>query len=518
MQSSPSADHIYRPYPQLVRKVEPYCFSSFQVLENSMCFENQNKLTQLSFESRNDEQFFTLESASCTDLDLCDEPQAQCSRSNLSDPHHSFSDAYGSPSIASSVMKDAEVGLVLGDFEKNSNPKLKINDFSICSMISNQNIDTIPKSDLKQVLLACAEAVSDEDFQTAWSLINALEHMVSITGEPIERLGAYMLEGLRARLLSSGSMIYRKLKCKEATGSELMSYMQVLAQICPYYKFACCSANLAILETMEKENNIHIIDFQIAQGSQWASLIERLAKRPGGPPSVRITGVDDSNSTHARGGGLDLVARRLSDFAKSCGVPFEFNGAAIDGCDVKLENLRVRHGEALAVNFPYVLHHMPDESVSTENHRDRLLRLVKSLSPKIVTLVEQESNTNTAPFLPRFRETLDYYMAMFESIDAAWPRDDGLRIGAEEHCVARDIVNIIACEGAERVERHEPYGKWRSRLVMAGLSPCPLSFSVCNGVGEVLKEYSDNFGLDYNNGVLHLCWKNRHMSTSSAWR
>lgn len=197
---------------------------------------------------------------------------------------------------------------------------------------------------------------------------------------------------------------------------------------------------------------------------------------------------------------------------------FEFHGAATSGCDVQLENLQVRHGEALAVNFPYILHHIPDESVSTTNHRDRILRLVKSLSPKVVTLVEQESNTNTATFSQRFHETLDYYTAMFESIDAACPRDDKQRINAEEHCVARDVVNIIACEGNERVERHELFGKWRLRLTMAGFFPVPLSSSVSNTVRDMLKEHSPNYRLAEGNGALCLGWKNRGLVTSSAWR
>lgn len=269
---------------------------------------------------------------------------------------------------------------------------------------------------------------------------------------------------------------------------------------------------------MMNENRIHIIDFQIAQGSQWMFLLHYLAHRPGGPPFVRITGVDDDESAYARGGGLQLVGKRLAEVAKSCGVPFEFHGAALSGCEVQLENLRVKHGEALAVNFPYMLHHMPDESVSTINHRDRLLRLVKSLSPKIVTLVEQESNTNTAPFLPRFRETLDYYTAMFESIDAARPRDDKERISAEEHCVARDVVNIIACEGADRVERHELFGKWRLRLMMAGFTQCQLSPSVGETIKHMLKEYSPNYRYAEGEGALYLGWKNRALATSSAWR
>ncbi|KAF2285861.1 hypothetical protein GH714_008462 [Hevea brasiliensis] len=101
--------------------------------------------------------------------------------------------------------------------------------------------------------------------------------------------------------------------------------------------------------------------------------------------------------------------------------------------------------------------------------------MVKSLNPKVVTLVEQESNTNTAPFLTRFIETLDYYLAMFESIDVTLPRDRKERIGVEQHCLAKDIVNVIACEGKERVERHELFGKWKSRLTMAGFRHYPLS-------------------------------------------
>lgn len=190
----------------------------------------------------------------------------------------------------------------------------------------------------------------------------------------------------------------------------------------------------------------------------------------------------------------------------------------MSGCKVERSDLRVRSGEALAVNFPYALHHMPDESVSTQNHRDRLLRLVKSLSPKVVTIVEQESNTNTSPFFLRFIETLDYYTAMFESIDVARSRDDKQRIRAEQHCVARDIVNMVACEGFERVERHELHGKWMMRMKMAGFTQYPMSSSVTGAVKNLLRDYNENYRLLEAEGALNLGWKNRAMATSSAWR
>ncbi|KAJ1427129.1 hypothetical protein SESBI_09781 [Sesbania bispinosa] len=534
--------HFYHPH-QPVQGI-------YQVLQSKRCRDthgSSSRGTNVSFETCK-EQYFTLESCpSVTGFMECDSPSygsvssnrspfsSQDSQSWNSDHHQSSDNTCGSPiSGLSSVddgnelkhkLRELEISL-LGPDESDivdscgccvegglhrASPPAKYDWDRIAENIS--------KLDLKEVLMLCAQAVSDEDIPTArgW-MDNVLVKMVSVAGDPYQRLGAYLLEGLRARLESSGSLIYKTLKCEQPTSQELMSYMHILYQICPYWKFAYVSANAVIAEAMANESRIHIIDFQITQGTQWHLLIQALAHRPGGPPFVRITGVDDSQSFHARGGGLEIVGARLSDFARSCGVPFEFHCAAMSGCEVQRENLGVRPGEALAVNFPFVLHHMPDESVSIDNHRDRLLRLVKSLSPKVVTLVEQESNTNTSPFFHRFVETLDYYTAMFESIDVACPRDDKKRISAEQHCVARDIVNMIACEGIERVERHELFGKWRLRFSMAGFKQCPLSSSVMAAAQNLLKDFNKNYRLEQRDGALCLGWMKRAMATSSAWR
>ncbi|XP_020590644.1 scarecrow-like protein 21 [Phalaenopsis equestris] len=376
----------------------------------------------------------------------------------------------------------------------------------------------IPNRDLRQVLAACAYAIGENNFTTAKWLIAELKQMVSVSGEPIERLGAYLLEGLVARLSSSGSLIYKALKCREPTSSEFLSYMHILYEVCPYFKFGYMSANGAIAEAVKNEDRIHIIDLQIAQGTQWVTLIQALASRPGGPPHVRVTGFDDSLNAYARGGGLEIVGQRLSRLAESCRVPFEFHPAAMSGCEIELEDLGIRPGEALAVNLAFQLHHIPDESVSTTNHRDRLLRFVKSLAPTVVTLVEQESNANTAAFFPRFIETLDYYTAIFESIDVTLPRENKERINVEQQCLARDIVNIIACEGKERVERHEVHGKWKARFRMAGFAQYPLSSLVNGTIKSLLGNYSDKYSLEEVDGALYLGWRHRALVVSSAWR
>ncbi|GAB2303748.1 Belongs to the GRAS [Dionaea muscipula] len=276
--------------------------------------------------------------------------------------------------------------------------------------------EVISSMDVKRVLIMCARAVADKDISTATKLMDALGQMVSVLGTPIERYTTY-----------------KKLRyCDRPTGKELFSYVQTLAMICAYYKFAYVSSNVVIQEAMANEGRIHIIDFQMAMGSQWVSLIKSLAKRPGKPPFLHITGVDDENSAYACGRGRSLVGERLYKVARSCMVPFVFNAAAMSGCHVNRDDLSVWPDEAVAVNFPFMLHQIPDDGVSMFKHRYRLLRLVKGLRPKVVTLVEQEFNTNTAPFLPRFLETLDYYTAMFESVDVACPGDAKKRLNYNE--------------------------------------------------------------------------------------
>jgi hypothetical protein len=326
-----------------------------------------------------------------------------------------------------------------------------------------------------------------------------------------------MVEGLVARKEASGTNIYRALRCREPESNDLLSYMQILYEICPYLKFGYMAANGAIADACRNEDRIHIIDFQIAQGTQWVTLLQALAARPSGAPHVRITGIDDPVNKYARGDGLEAVGRRLKAISEKFNIPVEFHGVPVFALDVTRDMLDVRPGEALAVNFPLLLHHTPDESVDVNNPRDGLLRIVKSLSPKVTTLVEQESNTNTTPFLNRFIETLDFYLAMFESIDVTLPRNSKERINVEQHCLARDIVNVIACEGKERVERHELFGKWKSRLTMAGFRPYPLSSYVNSVIRSLLRCYSEHYKLEEKDGAMLLGWKDRNLVSASAW-
>ncbi|XP_043719922.1 scarecrow-like protein 1 [Telopea speciosissima] len=370
----------------------------------------------------------------------------------------------------------------------------------------------------KQLLFECAAAISEGNMLEASTMITELRQMVSIQGDPAHRIAAYMVEGLAARLAASGKCLYKALKCKEPPTLDRLSAMQILFEVCPCFKFGFMAANGAIAEAFEDEERVHIIDFDVNQGSQYISLIQAVAAQPGKPPHVRVTGVDDPESVQRTVGGLEIVGQRLEQLAKAVGVPFEFQAVPANTADVTPAMLDCRPSEALVVNFAFQLHHMPDESVSTVNQRDRLLRMIKSLNPKLVTVVEQDVNTNTAPFFPRFVEAYNYYSAVFESLDATLPRESPDRINVEKQCLAREIVNIVACEGEERIERYEVAGKWRARMMMAGFQSCPLSAYVNDAIRKLLKQYCDRYKVKEEGGALHFGWEDKILVVASAWK
>ena len=65
------------------------------------------------------------------------------------------------------------------------------------------------------------------------------------------------------------------------------------------YLAACCFkmtafrfSNMAILKAIAGRKKVHIVDYGVNYGVQWPALLYHLANFEGGPPEVRITGID----------------------------------------------------------------------------------------------------------------------------------------------------------------------------------------------------------------------------------
>ncbi|MED6218296.1 CAAX farnesyltransferase (FTase) subunit beta [Stylosanthes scabra] len=379
---------------------------------------------------------------------------------------------------------------------------------------------------LVHLLLACAEAVAKDEYMLARRYLQHLNRVVTPLGDSMQRVASCFTESLSARLAttlatkSSTSSSNGKTTPSSSSSSssslntfphsnsmEVLKIYQIVYQACPYIKFAHFTANQAIFEAFEGEERVHVIDLDILQGYQWPAFMQALAARPGGAPFLRITGVGPSIES------VKETGRCLTELAHSLHIPFEFHpvGEQLENLKPHMFNRRV--GEALAVNTVNRLHRVPGNALGN------LLSMIRDQAPSIVTLVEQEASHNGPYFLGRFLEALHYYSAIFDSLDATFPPESAQRAKVEQYIFAPEIRNIVACEGPDRVERHERLDKWRKIMEGKGFKGVPLSPNAVTQSKILLGLYScDGYRLTEDKGCLLLGWQDRAIIAASAWR
>ncbi|GMI75537.1 SCARECROW-like 8 [Hibiscus trionum] len=369
----------------------------------------------------------------------------------------------------------------------------------------------------KQTIMEAASAISEGKTDVANEIITRLAQLANAKGNSEQRLMACMLLALKSRLNSVGNTP----PVAELFSKEHAAATQLLYDMSPCFKLGFMAANQAILDaTLDQPScyKLHVIDFDIGQGGQYLNLLHALAERVSRSPAmVKITCIGDNGADER----LKMVGYKLSQAAERFGVCLKFNVVpSLKLIDLSRESLGCEPDEPLAINFAFKLYRMPDESVSMENPRDELLRRVKRLAPRVVTLVEQEMNTNTAPFASRVVEAFGYYGALFDSIESTLSRENSERVKVEEGLL-RKIANSVACEGRDRLERCEVFGKWRARMSMAGFELTPLSERVAESMRGRLNSGNrvhPGFTVTEENGGISFGWMGRTLTVASAWR
>ncbi|CAM0950420.1 unnamed protein product [Alopecurus aequalis] len=225
---------------------------------------------------------------------------------------------------------------------------------------------------LLTLLLQCAESVNADNLDEAQTALLEIAELATPFGTSTQRVAAYFAEAVSARLVSSCLGLYAPLPHSSPAASRLVNgrvaaAFQVFNGISPLVKFSHFTANQAIQEAFEREDRVHIIDLDIMQGLQWPGLFHILASRPGGPPRVRLTGLGASMDA------LEATGKRLSDFADTLGLPFEFCPVADKAGNLDPEKLGVTRREAVAVHW---LHHSLYDVTGSDSNT---LCLIKSL-------------------------------------------------------------------------------------------------------------------------------------------
>ncbi|XP_022735291.1 DELLA protein RGL1-like [Durio zibethinus] len=371
---------------------------------------------------------------------------------------------------------------------------------------------------LVHLLLACAEAVGCRDIQLATSMLGQIWASATPWGDSLQRVSYCFATGLKSRLSllqnvnGNGTIANCAFDAPLIAREEKMEAFQLLYQATPYIAFGFMAANEAICQAAQGKDSLHIIDLGMEHTLQWPSLIRTLASRPEGPPTLRITALTSDQDL------LELEAgmKSLVQDALSLGIALEFHMIAetVTPSLLTRENLNLREREALFINSVMHLHKYVKES---RGSLKAILQAIRKLGPALLTMVEQDANHNGPFFLGRFLESLHYYSAIFDSLEASLPRNSPQRTKIERLHFAEEIRNIVAYEGSDRTERHERADQWRRQLGRAGFQV--MGLKCLSQARMMLSVYGcDGYTLASERGFLLLGWKGRPIMLASAWQ
>ncbi|XP_008784262.3 GRAS family protein RAM1-like [Phoenix dactylifera] len=378
---------------------------------------------------------------------------------------------------------------------------------------------------LTHLLLVAATAADANDISSAVDALHELYDRVSLHGDPIQRVAAYFIDGLAARLLTGRSPFYRTIMAHPTPEEEFSAFTQ-LYQASPYYQFAHFTANQAIIEAFEKEEmkngrRLHVVDFDVSYGFQWPSLIQSLSDKATGskPISLRIMGFGRSIEE------LKETETRLANFTKGCrNLIFEFEGLLTGS---KSSDFKIEKDATLVVNLVFYLQNLRSSSEVYDT-----LMAIHSLNPSVVVLVGKEGSQSPQSFLSRFTESLHYYAAMFDSLNDCLPSGSVERLSIEKNHLGREIKTAMTNEEKEE-EKHlmsERLDTWKRKMESFGFEEIKLSSTSVSQAKLLLKIKSHCSSLGHDGGAggfriserdegraISLGWQDRLLTTVSAW-
>jgi hypothetical protein len=374
--------------------------------------------------------------------------------------------------------------------------------------------------DLRTMLIHCAQSVATGDRRSATEVLKQIKQHSSPRGDATQRLAHCFAMGLEARLAGTGSQAYQLLMAQHTSVVDfLKAYRLYVAASC-FMKVNFIFSHMTVGDAVAGRSKLHIVEYGVQHGFHYPGLFHLLARREGGPPEVRVTAIAVPQPGFRPAHQIEETGHRLSNFAREMGVPFKFRGIAAKWEAVCAKDLNIDPDEVLVVNSECYIGNLMDESVLVDSPspRDTVLNNIREMRPNVFihTIV---NGTYGAPFfLTRFREALFFFSAQFDMIDATIPRDNAERLLIERNLFGSFALNVIACEGADRVERPETYKQWQVRNHRAGLRQLPLNPEVVKAARDKVKNYYHrDFLVDEDNRWLLLGWKGRVLYAMSTW-
>ncbi|CAI0499280.1 unnamed protein product [Linum tenue] len=364
--------------------------------------------------------------------------------------------------------------------------------------------------ELLDQLYKAAEMVGTGNFTHAQGILARLNQhqQLSPIGKPLYRAAFYFKEALQLSL--GHNNVNNNLPTPFDVIFKMGAY-KVFSEVSPLIQFINFTCNQAILESLEDADRIHIVDFDIGFGAQWASFMQELPRNRGITPSLKITAFASPSTHHPIE--LGLMQENLTQFANEIGISFELDVINFDSLDQQscfsLPIFRASENEAIAVNFPvWAASGQPSALPS-------LLRLIKQLNPKIVVSLDRGSDRSDLSFPQHVLHALQSYINLFESLDAANVTSDALN--KIERFLLQPKIESTVLGRLRGPDKMMP--NWKTVFASSGFSPVPFSNFTETQAECVLKRAQvRGFHVEKRHAFLVLYWQGRELISASAWR
>lgn len=387
-------------------------------------------------------------------------------------------------------------------------------------MCGRRGVTQMVGTDLETLLIRCAEAVARHDRRSASEVLERIKRYSSLTGDARQRLAHYLAQGLEARLAGTGSQFYRSLIGTRTSTMELVKAYHLYNTTFCFFKVAFFFSNKTIYKAVAGRKKLHIVHYGSNIGLQWPDLIRWLADREGGPPEVRMTSINRPEPGFRPSEQIEETGDRLRNYASKFGVSINFHAITAQPEAVRAEDIHIDPDEVLVVNSLFQFKTLMDESLTFDrvSPRDMVLNTIRKMKPSVFIHAVSNGSYSAALFMTRFRHALYNFTAFFDVMETMIPRNNDKRLQVERELFARSVINIVACEGADRVERPQNYREWQARHRRAGLRQLPLDPDIVLMLKDKVKnDYHKHFMINEDHRWLLQGWKGRVLYALSTW-
>ncbi len=324
--------------------------------------------------------------------------------------------------------------------------------------------------------------VERERFERLWAVVRAVEHGGAAEaaqeaesllrrmpdeddgdGAAAVRTFAEALLGRIHKRSGGGGNLYLGAR---PPGAQLRAF-ELLRLRTPFIPFGYAAANRALLDAIPDPADVTLLDVGIGRGGQVRALLRhpwarRLIR------SLHVIGVEPDSSPET-GGALQTARSLVLGAAHDAGIPATFAGVAklaeqLTPGDIAAARPR---GLLLACSS-FSLHHVGLPEHGAPRGRGEVLATLREAGFGCMVLLEPDTDHDEDDLPLRFLYAYRHYGTLARSLHATLRASDAFLVWSE--FFAEEIRNVIAHDGALRVERHEEAERWVERLAAAGFT------------------------------------------------